>query len=766
MAITNHRIVTGTAGGSLGITNVGSGADVTWTGAVTTYPTLASAGLYYATADGTALINLAASNAARGTYYAWNTQGDDPQPVWATSPGYFELNSGVIGHFVEFIANSALTALTSGQQDGLEITFGLGLAINGAYVSGSNPGNAPTLSTSIINQTIDTGGSGAETNFQMGLTARNSAGFHPGWGVDMALLAVGTETVSYPVGGGTSAIPAMMLSYGDMAKIRIHWDRASSDVATDGTVMIFVNDVLMHKSTGASLYVTAQGYLARLCGIGSGYGTALTGTKIRYCGPIMVRTVPNADLDATLSPPWSINTTRNYDLRRWYAAKFANVSGSTYGAPWTISGTATLPSVGTAYSSTGTIPGRSRFVIAGTSSQTFSIVTNAPVWTGGVTDDPRGEDGRVWYRFTDIYGANNCDITATIVGNSGTLHTVQVKTSTTSLVVDGVTLNASLAASKRFEVFLGIGVGNTCVFLHEVTSDNFAATTLKRYSVSNTWTGASLGTVTIAGTFSGSVSAEVGSFGAYSRFRFYAVDSYMAAEANALTPKLHGLGSRSSSYMGQGQDITVPGGYDPLPYGNDGLVGYSVCALFARSGNRLSQFMTYLAPELTGSPAIHGILYCGVCNDVTQANATYDATYADAVTIADRQIDFIDLVTSTSGTCAIVDAPNIETGSGSGAWTTRAMTVPGIVATLMPELIRQQNYPNGRVRHIQARMIYHANDSVMDADGIHMDTAQWVINMHDAAVRAEGRTGYNADGSVAGQAAALSDKRFRPFIVT
>ena len=63
-------------------------------------------------------------------------------------------------------------------------------------------------------------------------------------------------------------------------------------------------------------------------------------------------------------------------------------------------------------------------------------------------------------------------------------------------------------------------------------------------------------------------------------------------------------------------------------------------------------------------------------------------------------------------------------------------------------------------------MIHHANDSVMDPDGIHMDTAQWVINMHDAAVRAEGRAGYNADGSVAGQAAALSDKRFRPFIVT
>lgn len=749
MAITDHRIVTGTQGAG----NVGSGADITWSGAVTTYPTLASVGLYYATADGKTEVNLAASNAARGTYYAWNTQGDDAQPEWATSPGYIELPVGATSAFVQFVSATVLTALTSGQQDGLEVTFGLGLALGASFVAGSVPAAEYAGITTRIMCSEDVGGAGT-TGFIVGWSTRNAQGFHPSWGVDLVGLTPGTENRSGVVAGNGTTHPYNILPYGKFAKIRLHWDRATNGTANDGVVRVFVNDVLIQTMTGADLWVTTQSYLSRLCGIGSQYSAAIGGTKIRYCGPVMVRSVPVADLQADLSPPWSIQQTRGHDLQRWYAGMFANnASAGTYGAPWSISGTATLPVVGTNYSSGGVYPGRSRFVIAGIAAQTFLLMLEKDVWDGTSGSDPRGTDGRVWLSFTDLYHGNNSDITVVVPDLSGTIHTIQLKASTNTLVVDGVTLATGLDTSTRFQLMLGMNAGSTCVILYDVTSTNFHAESLRVYNVANTWTAAGLGKVSIAGTFAGSTSAEVGGLGVYRRLLALYVDSFVSESPPAPTPKLHGFGSNSGAVLPCAQDITVPECYDPVPYSGGGFSGMSIALMFARSGNRLSQFNTYMKTEAEKIPGFHGLLFAGVVNDVTQNHATLAAAVSNAATIETRMLDWMEMHASSGGTTIVVDPPNVEAGSMTGSWTTYSMQVPGMVADRLAKSIPEQQFAD-TVTHCRIRPLYHTADSIISGDGIHgSGSTAWGVQrmvylMHLAKAIQVAQSGTNADGTV------------------
>jgi len=759
MAINNHRIVTGTQGGALGITNVGTGADVTWSGAVTTYPTFASSGLCYATADDTTEINLAASNAARGTYYAWGTQGDDARPEWATSPGYFELAVGVTGQFVQFIGKTILNALTSGQQDGLEVTFGLGLAVGASFVAGSVPAIVDAGITTRIMCSDDVGGAGT-TGFIVGWSTRNAQGFHPSWGVDLVGLTPGTENRSAIVAGNGTTHPYNILPYGKFAKIRLHWDRSATATSNDGVVRVFVNDVLVQTMTGADLWVATQNYLSRICGIGSQYSAAIGGTKIRYCGPIMVRTVPVADIQADLNPPWSIQRTRGHDLQRWYAAMFANnASAGTYGAPWSISGTATLPVVGYNYSSGGVMPGRSRFVIAGTAAQTFLLTLEKDIWDGTAASDPRGNDGRVWLSFTDLYHGNNSDVTVVVPDLAGTVHTIQLKASTNSLVVDGVTLATGLDTSTRFQLALGMKAGSTCVVLYDITSTNFHGESLRVYNVANTWTAAGLGKASIAGTFAGSTSAEVGGLGVYRRLLALYVDSFVSESptntmpSGALSPKLHGFGSNSGAVLPCAQDITVPDCYDPIPYSGGGFSNMSIALMFARSGNRLSQFDTHMRTEAEKIPGFHGLLFAGVVNDVTQSHATLADAISNAATIETRMLDWMSMHATSGGTTIVVDPPDVEAGSMTGSWTTYSMQVPGMVADRLAKSIPEQSFA-ATVTHCRIRPLYHTADSIISSDGIHgSGSTAWGVQkmvylMHLSKAIQVAQSGTNADGTV------------------
>lgn len=750
MPITNHRIVTGVAGGENSITNVGTGADVTWSGAVTAYPTYASTGLYFSTSDSApgnaSLITLAATTAARGTYYAWGTFGDDAKPVGATGPGYIEFPAGVSNQFVEFLAAGIYSGLTAAQlQDGFEVSFFLSLVTSGAYAKDTSPVNN---GTGIFAQTIDTGG-GAETNSQFRVLTRNRGGFTPGWGVDIASLATPTETIALNVAGNSADNPAMMLSFGSFAKIRINWQRATTNTDTNGIASLYVNDVLVARYTAADIFVTTAGFLARLVGIGSGY-TALTGVKIRYAPPIMVRTVPQADLD--LAPRWDKNTSDNRDLRRWYAALFAN-TGSTFGGPWNLTGTATLPSTGTAYSTSGNNPGRSRFVIAGTVGQTFNLQTVGDIWTGGAADRITGENGYAWIRLSDIYHGNNCNISIDITGNPGpSLHSIQLNSSTNSLIVDGVTKQTGLATSTRFEIIVGIKPGSqTYVLLHDVTAASKTSTKLRVYTTPGTWDGTAVSGVVVAGTFTGSASAEIGGIGVYARCRTIECDSFVVAQATGTSPALMTPSQRMGAYFNQASDATVPGGYDCVPL-EGGYSGIDICLCLALSGARLSESETNIWPQLQTVPDIHGVLICGVVNDVTAATASHEVAVAAASVIAERQCKFADLCVRSGATCIIIDAPSV--GATAAGYTEFAVRVPGIVADQMPQKLRDRRYASGKVSHSRIRGLMRGDYDYLSVDEIHPSGStafgdrEMVYLAHVSRDIAPAMPGNNADGSV------------------
>lgn len=726
MAITDLRIVSGDG------TGTGTGAAVTWP--TSGNPSLAVTGLFYTNAEGTGFTTLTTPS-DRGIHYAWNAQGDgDDQPSWATGPGYVEVPVARTGEFVEFLTQTVIGTLTAGQmQDGIDITVGIQFAVSGTFVAGTTPQNNNTAISFME-------GDATAQSFQMRAQSRNVGGFAPGIALSWGDYT-GTETVGFSVGGSSSSEPMVMLGYNKWYQLRVRWKRSTGAAADDGATQVWINGQQVYRATGCDNFYGAVGNLARLLGLGSSYSTAITGCKIRYCPPVKVRSVPDADL----APDWywQDNTADDRDLRRWYPCLYSGA-----GSPWTFSGTATLPALGTVYTSSGNNPGRTRFVIAGTAAQTFTL-TSPTLWSGTVGDSPLGSDGWVWLRFSDLYHVNACDFTVTINGPSAAIHTIDLKASDNKLYIDGVEKQASVATSTRYEILVGLKAGQTVVLLHDLTTTSKSSSMIRKYAVTNSWTANGLGTVTIAGTFSGSVSAEVGPIGAYARLRVVECDSYISAAAATVSPTFATASQRIGQYWNQGCDTTVPNGWDPCPT-TGGLAGIDIALCLARSGGKLSESEANFWPNLTGFP-VHGLLIGGVVNDITAANDTSSEAWTEANTLADRIVAFATWCVNSGGTCVIGDTLNLASGSGTGSYTTFSLSEPNMVAKVLPQKLSDAAVLDGRVTHANSAAMLEQNTDYQSSDGVHPSAngaRAIAVNTHHAAKAAQSFTGYNTNGTV------------------
>jgi hypothetical protein len=204
-------------------------------------------------------------------------------------------------------------------------------------------------------------------------------------------------------------------------------------------------------------------------------------------------------------------------------------------------------------------------------------------------------------------------------------------------------------------------------------------------------------------------------------------------------------------YFNQATDATVPGGYDCIAT-EGGMRGIDICLNLSLSGSRLSESETHIWPQLSGCPDIHGVLICGVVNDVTAATASHAAALAAAATIAERQCKFADLCVNSGGTCWFIDAPSIV--NGTGAYTEFATRVPGLVADIMPQKLRDRRYAPGKVDHSRIRGLMQADYDYIDADGIHPSGStafgdREMVRLAHASISIAGSMpGNNADGSV------------------
>lgn len=742
MAITNLRIVTGTAGGENGISNVGTGADVTWP--IAGNPSLANTGLFYTSAEGCGIINLTTPS-DRGIHYAWGAQGDgDDQPAWATGPGYIEIPAAATNQRVEFLTSAEVGAISDANLTaGLSIKFGIQFAISGTYAAGTLPQhNNTAIAIMQADQTAQ--------SFQLRCQSRNIENFAPGIALSCGNpydAGAVEENPSTPM-GSLSSNPMVELGYNKWYQFEIIWQAATNGTALNGEIHVLVNGQKLFQITAEDCWYGTKTLLGRLIGLLSGYTTAITGCKIRYCPPIMVRIVPAADRVPDWH--WEDNTADDRDLARWYPAAFTGEE-----SPWTISGTAMLPSVGTAYATTGVTCGRDRFVIPGTAAQTFALTLNTDIWDGGADDSPIGTGGYVWYRFTDLYHDNNCDITVFInalgAGPADVAHTIELKSSDNTLTIDGVEVQDSLATSTRFEILVGMRPGNTVVLLHDITNATKLATKLRRYVVANGWGGTSLGAVEISGTFSGSVSANVGPVGIYRKMRFLATDSYVGSPSNTALPVFNCATGHLGKFWNQGCDSTVPNGWDPGDYPIGGIFGVDIGCCIALSGGKLSEDETHIWPNLTGFP-FHGLLIGGTINDITRASATFEAANTSAEVIANRIVDWCDLCVNSGGTSIVIDTLNVASGSATGGYTAKAMCGPTIVADKLPGKLAARRYRRGSVTHVNPVQFLEANTDHQGADGAHPATASALVlggGVHRARKIRTTADGYDADGSIA-----------------
>lgn len=768
MAVTNHRIVTGTAGGAtnaLGdsFSNVGSGADVTWP--TSGNPSYANTGFSYLTSGAAGTVaswtNLTTAS-DRGTHYAWDAQGDgDSKPAWATGPGYVEVapSSATPNSRVEFISQSvaqSISATASNLTDGFTVTFGFQWVINGTYLADATPAHNTGSGGGAVG-IIEADHDATAQSFRLQYTTRNVGGLAPGIIPNLLTSYPGTDTQASIVGGANSAYPMSALGFNKWYQVTIRVKAASTAGAEDGKVFVFVNGQLVMTTTGADSFFTTTARIGKLCALFYPYTTAESTVKFRYCGPVVIRTVPDADVAATIKPLWHDNVTDDRDIVRHYPAAFANPSTDTTltGAPWNASGTVgTLPTIGTAYGSGGTFMGRRRFVVAGTAAQTFTLDLNWNIWDGDAEDSIIGPNGWTHLSFNDIYAVADGTVQWIIKHSDGsTLHDFEIDEVANTFSIDGVVVQSGLASAHRWQVVVSMKAGQSVFILHDLTLDTKSAAMVRSYSTTNTWTADGLGQPHCNVTYGASESIEIGGLSVFRRNRIIEADSFTSSAAHTTTPEYHCAAQRCGQYWNQAADFTVGNGYDPCPLAG-GFDGVDICMCLARSGGKLSESETHFWSALANCPDLHGILQCGVVNDATASAASDAEALAIAESIAARAVRFARLCVRTSGTAIIIGAPDIIAGSLSGSYTAYAMTIPDLYNSIAGEYIAEARFDDGKVWWLPVADCIPPSVVVVSSDGIHPSGStvygdRWIVlYAHILKSILPSLPGYNLDGSV------------------
>lgn len=685
-----------------------------------------------------------------GTFNAWSTASRrDTQPANVTSASFVELSS--TGPCFQAILQSGVT--DGNFADGVMMDYWIQFKLQSAYSE-----STPTPPSNTIEEIVEVGdfGSGGTADYLFYLRAntRNTKGFAPGIWLSAGGQSSATFNGSLSQGGASTTIPCWPLKYDEWYHLKFWMKTSASASSNDGKVKIWINDVLLFSSTNADAWWSATSkqrwrFLQGLLGFGG-----ITGVRMRYAGPIRVRVVPEADIEAPDQSYWQANTDLNYSLRRHFSAKHTG-----YGSPWTISGalSAAVPAVGTNYASGGTQPGGSYLEIPLTAGNGVNLDT-PDIWDGSTCDPRDSSTGLCHVVFQDIMPATASSITGRVftANNTDEIINWQIDASGGTFSVNGVEVYTGLSDSIRWKVIVTIGGGRCTVTLQDQTSASFSSTSMRSadYAYQNGYIdGDPIGKARILPVGSSSETVDVGSVSVYARLDAAMVDSYLSADAGA-TPAYQCLGQRIGQNFNQHADATVPGGYDPIPYtGGFAGIDFAICA--ALSGAKLSEFITNVVPQISAIRGVRWFLFGGVVNDIpasgsitTMANA-WDAAY----TIADREVSFIRWAVARGHSVFVTDGWNLaDSGSTfNGATNLYRRKIPGMVATIIKAAIADGRFPNGLVSYIPTDWAVDGNATSIDSDGVHpasgYDSYQ-VRAFHDAYANVGGLPGWNADGSV------------------
>jgi hypothetical protein len=687
-----------------------------------------------------------------GTFTPWSTATRrDTQPSGVTSASFVELSS--TGFCNQTILQDSVT--DSDFATGVMMDYWMQFKLHSAYDEAT-----PTPPNNTIEELweVTDGGAGGTGGalFYLRANSRNVVGFAPGVYLTVAgqtLAAADWNAASLRAGAGTT-IPTGNLKLDEWYRVKVWMKRSATTSSNDGKLRVWINDVMIVSTDVADAFWAASPTQQRYTFLRmfNGWG-GITGIRLRYAGPVRVRVMDEADIEAPDQSHWEANTELDYSLRRHWSAKYTG-----YGTPWTISGAlaASVPARGTNYSSSGVQPGGSYLAIPVTAGNGVNLDT-PNIWDGSTCDPRDSESGLTHVVFQDIMAAAGAAITGTVYtsNNTDTIVTWQVDATAGKFYVNGAEVYTGLSDSIRWKVICTIGGGRCTVTLQDQTSNSFSATSCRSadYAYQNGYTdGAAIGKARIVPVGASSETIHVGAVSVYARLDAPLVNSYWSADAGS-TPAYQCLGQRYGQNLNQHDDSTVPGGYDPVPYAG-GITGIDMGLNMALSGAKLSEFVTHVMPTISAIRGVRWFLIGDDVNDIPASGAITNMANAwDAAnTIVDRKETVISWAIARGHQVYVGDSLNLANASTfAGAANSYRRKIPGMVAQLLLARLSRLSNTQGKVFYVPTQWAVDGNDTSIAPGDIHpangYDT-KVIRAAHDSSVNITDMPGWSTDGSV------------------
>ncbi len=686
-----------------------------------------------------------------GAFNAWDSS--DPKttkPHWSDSASYVVWSSSFAsaGCF-EFCSYASASSYLATGGNGVEIAFGLQLRLS-SFTESTTPANDSLRQLSRI---LDFGGSG-QYIFSVQINTRNVEGFAPGWyiGWDSTFTVNNPTAVIADVqGGGNTSYPNCHLAFDRWYHVRQRYVPPTASDSRDGQYYLWINDVLVMKS------LNIDGDLATASRVGAwlaalySWGSSLTGVEICTCGPVWAKTYPSSDHTSTnvMTRPWTINTTQSFDLRRNYHAYFSGT-----GSHWTTSGAISVPATGTRISTSGVYPGVAYFPLTGTAGQGATLDTPS-IWGGNSADTPFGADGVTHITWNGLMAGAASFITGTLYAadNTTELFNFQVDAANNLFYVNGVSTGYTVKDSHWYRVTAQLTSGSVSFVVNEVTNDTIESGIAFSTSTTCAYTeGSAIGKARIVATEGSTEQMRVMGITVAARNTVCVGDSYSSANANSASPEYHCTAQRMGLYWNASADGTIPAGYDPVAYAG-GISGLNIATNFARSGSKLSEFMTHIKPALASMRPSRLLVMAYDVNDIPASVLTNAAAWTEAETIAQRKVDFCRWAAGAGHTVIITDGFNLRDAGSlfngtSNYWRRK---IPLMVQAILPQMIREAGFPRGRVTYLPSHAFVDGNADSISTDGVHGTTTyerQAVRAIHDAKAATGSLPGFNTDGSI------------------
>ena len=506
MAISDKVVITGTAGGEAGLTNVGTNANNTWP--TSGNPTYATTGLLQQGTDGGGMSALNITTAAnRGTLTPWSVS--DPKPTLMTGPSFLRMPAAHVNAAFTLLSDAMSTALNStaasapGGGATAEEEFEGGYLFTCWFRIYTDPSAIQHTAEPTITPPHNPGvmafhdvqTSGGSSFGQFRGNFYNLAGFRPSVYVSNGNYTSQTEDVLPISGGGGSSLPLGHLNVNEWYPIQVWVKRATGAAATDGEIRWYCGGALVMRTTGITTWWATNAWrLQYFAGMLAGYTTARTGIQFDFGCPIKFQAVPEADLPTAIITNWQRNSELSLDLRRhWPVMCPVHPVKIT-----TVTGTPTAPTFGRTLNISGVYPGMCELPLGGDANE--EAMVEFPAVYDGTNATPFGDEGWTYISLDTVnpQGSRVAWRVRNAADNANLIECVFDDSGTGTFSINGTQVlsgRTRLPAHTRWQLVLALhqSGGQARVAIAEISTATFTVRALEWFDATTTYAGGAIG---------------------------------------------------------------------------------------------------------------------------------------------------------------------------------------------------------------------------------------------------------------------------------